>query len=312
MILRLTAPSASGLPAATRARRSARLTLVGLTMSQPGQYLILPELGDQRQASTVIQFLVLGFWSWELITTSGWEVGQWQKSSRKWSLWLFTFGRYYGLVGQIAACVINVLPGVTTAYCSKYQALLPLIDAIGYAIVMPLMMVRTWAICNKNRFVGVLLAVSWLASLALSLYAAQFYIGTPFANVPGLGPIGGCTNAIANFWPTCECKLMQAHPMIYKYSSRPVNRLVRNLAMFIAWGTVDVMCFVLAGGQILLLWRRTGFRSSLQQALFREGLQYFITVMSINVINIAFTVTNTLPPFIRPAMAQPAAVATCE
>ncbi|CEH11923.1 hypothetical protein CBOM_07311 [Ceraceosorus bombacis] len=148
---------------------------------------------------------------------------------------------------------------------------------------MPLMMVRTWAICNKNRFVGVLLAVSWLVSLALSLYAAQFYIGTPFANIPGLGPIGGCTNAIANFWPT---------------------------SMFIAWGTVDVICFVLAGGQILLLWRRTGFRSSLQQALFREGLQYFITVMSINVINIAFTVTNTLPPFIRPAMAQPAAVAT--
>lgn len=82
--------------------------------------------------------------------------------------------------------------------------------------------------------------------------------------------------------------------------------------MGVSWTLLDTICFLLVTGNILKLWKKTDMATPLQRVLLRDGAYYFLAVMTINVVNIGFVASTSLPLYLRPVLALPTAVGVCE
>lgn len=231
-----------------------------------------------------IQVFVLGLFFWELVVTLAFEYRLWKKEWRRPTTYLYSVNRYFALATMLINVVLNMQEGLTLHECERLSALLPLVDAFGYAMITPLVMMRTWAICAKNKMIGGLLIAMYLVAFVISIYASFQYRGVPFSMIPGLGNFtGGCADDPKNAWPGVP---------------------------FVLWAVIDIACFLFATGKILLLWRNSAIKTSLQKSLLVDGCQYIFVVMTVNLINISFLYSTSLAIFVRPTLAGPAGLIT--
>ncbi|CAO1612857.1 unnamed protein product [Parajaminaea phylloscopi] len=242
------------------------------------------DLWYQKNVHDSIQVFVLGLFFWELVVTLRFEFRLWKKEWKRPTTVLYSVNRYFALATMLINVVLNMQENLTMHDCNRLSPLLPIVDAIGYGLITPLVMMRTWAICAKDKVVGAVLASVYAVAIVISFYASFQYQGIPFSAIPGLGQFsGGCANDPRNAWPGIP---------------------------FVLWAVIDILCFLLATGKILLLWRNSAIKTSLQKSLLVDGCQYIFVVMTVNVINIAFLYAQPLAIFLRPTLAGPAGLIT--
>jgi hypothetical protein len=196
---------------------------------------------------------------------------------------MLSISRYYSLVCLIFDVAFNLANGVTLEFCQNIHWVLPLLSTTIQFASTPLLLLRTYAIWDRNRTIAFILVTFWIGPLIIGIYVSTTYIGVPYSVILGLNVLGGCGNDPTNNWGT---------------------------APFIVNMIVDSCIFLLTLGRLLSLRNASAFaRGTISRVLIRDGVIYYVVVVIINIINIVFFLAPGFPALARPLIATPATLA---
>lgn len=126
------------------------------------------KLYQQVLAFAYIQIVTLSVFAWELITTLPMEVALY-KTGITPTLLLLTFSRYYTLLCIILDVAFNLAIDASAKFCQDIRWILAFLSSTIQFVSLPLLLLRTYAIWGKNRFIAGFLVILWVGSLASTL-----------------------------------------------------------------------------------------------------------------------------------------------
>ncbi|KAF9063905.1 hypothetical protein BDP27DRAFT_1334443 [Rhodocollybia butyracea] len=237
-----------------------------------------PNIFRLLSAFQYIQIMTLSILTWEILVTLPREIFLYRSNGPNKTLLLLSFSRYYTLFCLIVDVAFNLVDGATPDFCYRIRWVLPFLSTTIQFAAIPLLLLRTYAVWQKNNLIAVVLVIFWLVPLIVGTFVATTYTGIPYAVFANLDVVGGCGNDPTNSMGTVP--------------------FILNLV-------VDSAIFLLTLGRLLFTRTTT---TTLSRILIRDGTIYYLAVVIVNVVNIVFFLAPNLPSLARPLIATPATI----
>ncbi|KAF9465291.1 hypothetical protein BDZ94DRAFT_1254181 [Collybia nuda] len=202
---------------------------------------------------------------WDTLLTMDHQVSRVWLTRRSLGRTLFIINRYVPIVLTLINIIYQFSPSFTMTFCQAGFLVTGLGGVLNFGTIQAMLLVRTHALYNNKNLLIVLLLM-WLSSTA-TMVAILMHIslkGFMTYAPPGSIPVPGCI-------PVCNDP-----------SCGPLMK-----GFYIPFSALETVIFVLTIYKTFETCRLTGWRhsSSLSQVIHRDGIIYYIVIISITVFN---------------------------
>lgn len=184
--------------------------------------------------------------AYAFLTTFDLEVAYAWKCPLRLSSWFYLLMRYPPLAYLLITTGLNSY----TPNCTGVQRLATWMEGVGMVASYGFQITRTWAICNRNTFLGVVLLLVCTPSMAIEIYLARY-------------------QTCSDLWP---------HEVIVKNIQFASDLVFESLVAVV---TVSRTWSLVSEQKSLNM-----ARNSLPTLLFRNGLVYYCILVFMNVASI--------------------------
>ncbi|KAH8799526.1 hypothetical protein DL96DRAFT_868423 [Flagelloscypha sp. PMI_526] len=228
------------------------------------------KLSESTKVIAMLQTCALAILIWDWSITLGIEIKYVWPS--KWNLGkiLFFLTRYLPFIDALACLSRSrVVYGNSAVYCPTQFHAETWIVTIGTHIAELILVLRTWAICGRKRWILIGFLAFQTAILIYNGVALEIFVRSIVWAGPEFAGIPGC--------------LMKSAPGKTLFSVTYINIAVFETCIFVA---TMIACLQKDGG-----------RSQLARIIWRDGLIFYVLIVLVSIINviIMFTVPVRLP-----------------